>query len=405
MRRTHDRFAVAVKACEKLSHSLPVAKGDGLLSQIKYFLANITPDNIIKFLPADKTYNWLRSAAICLRSDIPRDYKLKISEAIMRLQQQLNRKSFPATQQTAQNHNVKNSQQAEVMQKQPGIQENNKEKDRAETWELNKNAEGPPGRLNLQDNRGRTAHNIDSEPGQGPGHRSKHIGEQQRESQTSKDPAVAGFILIPRQPGGLGGEDGSLDPDASAGEQEEQGEPSSSQSRRSGKRKHRLTPAYSKYKRPRFESTTAEAVVGKRGGGGGDDSNQPSSRLRQRIYPEDEGTEAGKDRARQGGEDRAQNSQVEHALTRNILANNEQLTKIHEANSIIDSLLKEANQSLISQYIERTSSINTIKSKINTQKYSTYYYRITTRSLYRLLKTPILIKTTNSAKSTYFSIK
>lgn len=203
-----------------------------------------------------------------------------------------------------------------------------------ETREDNEKAGGPPGRPQVQDGTGETAQNLGNEPEepsvQGAGH--GRAGEQQHESQTSDDHAEAVSILTSQQP------DEASDPDASDGGQEEQDDPGKGRSQRSGKRKHGPAPAGSKYKRVRFE-----------------------------------------DGAAPGGEDQAQDSQAEHirverALTRDIMIGAAFLAEIREINSIIGSILGQADQSLISQYMERTFYINTVDGKGNDgQEQRTYY--------------------------------
>lgn len=353
-----NRFSRVVANYEGLSPNLPLEAADDKLSKMQADLEQIDRDGLIEFLPAVKVCAWLELAATRLCSDMKRDYSVTVSKELLNLQEELAR--------------------------------------------------------------------------------------QQQDNQMSEDLGGDDHVPTPHQLGHPGGDDGSLridetlDLDASVqaqNEQENQNESYEGQPPPRGKRKHgpaglspSTTLADSLYKRPRIGSSTGQAVVGEGKGGGRDDPNQLSSHLRQRKYPGDEGIKAMKGQSgdiRDDGQAQENKDEVQpdenrvevqawllptvcapvgFALSREITYGEIRAAEIDEASKFASTILGEADQSLFSQYIERTRDANTVKDEGSIPCKGTYYHSMATLSLYTLYKTPITITTKRFPEDKYLTV-
>lgn len=447
--KIQNRFSQVVANYEGLSPDLPVEAADGKLSRMQAGLEQIDRDRLIEFLPAVKVCTWLESAAARLCSEMKRNYSVKVSENLLHLREELASKILPpGTQQTTQDDKAQTTQEGKPAQTQPDTRGDEDETAGTSIRKADEKADGSLVRPHAQDGTGAIAQNPAEETAftsqQGARKGNEDTGVQQQDNQMSKDPVGHDHVPTPHQLGHPDGDDGSLringtlDLDASAQTQNEQGsqsESSEGQPQPSGKRKHgpaglgpSIRPADSFYKRPRIESSTGEAVVGEGKGGGRDDPKQLSSRLRQRKYPEDEDVEVmeghsgdirddgqakeNKDEVQPddnrveglAGSSQAVYARIESALTREITYGEIRAAEIDEASKFASTILGEADQSLFSQYIERTRDANTVKDEGSIPCKGTYYHSMATLSLYTLYKTPITITTKRFPEDKYLTV-
>lgn len=447
--KIQNRFSRVVANYEGLSPNLPLEAADDKLSKMQADLEQIDRDGLIEFLPAVKVCAWLELAAARLCSDMKRDYSVTVSKELLHLQEELERQSLPPDmQQTTRDDKAQTTQEAKPAPTQPDTRGEEDETAGTSIREADETADGSCVRPHVQHGTGAIAQNpaeetvFTSQQGARKGNEDTAV-QQQHDNRMSEDPGGDDHVPFLHQLGHPGGDDGSLrinetlDLDASAqaqNEQESQSESYDGQPSPSGKRKHgpaglgpSIMPDDSFYKRPRIGSSTGQAVVGKRDGGGRDDPNQLSSHLRQRKYPGDEGIKAMKgqpgdirdDSQAQENKDKVQPDEnrvevqawllpavcapVKFALSRKITYGEIRAAEIDKASRIASTILGEADQSLFSQYIERTRDTNTVKDEGSTPYKGTYYHRMATLSLYTLYKTPITITTKRFPEDKYLS--